>query len=131
MKVQVATLADNATRDQESGKMTIIGCYDQLRFPAVPASIVTAVALKFRPAPNEVGVALPLALRMIDPDGQSIDLIPTTTITPTHTDDGAPAEIPVPFVMDGLTFHKFGSHRIDIIVAGKVIGDIEVHVLRQ
>jgi len=131
MKVQVATLADNVTREPDFGKMTITGCYDQLRFPSVPARIVTAVALKLRPAPNEVGVTLPLVLRMIDPDGQTMDLIPNTTITPTHTDDGMPAEIPIPFLLDGLTFFKFGSHRIDIIVAGKVIGDIEVNVLRQ
>lgn len=74
MEIEIFTLADFAA-DQGNGKLTVVGTFDTLFCPQLPAvQPAFAVALRMRIANKEAGKHL-FEVKMLTPDGKQINSI--------------------------------------------------------
>ena len=127
VQITLAVLADYAaTTDQ--GKLVIAGVFETINAAQLPATHpMMALAVRIAAEPGEAREHK-LTMRLVDPDGTEVfpALNGNVAFGEIHPPEGARAQIILN--MPGVRFAKAGSHRMDILIDGRLEHSIDLYV---
>lgn len=123
MDVEILALCDAANADA-SGKLNILGVFDQIMAPTEPLVIpACTVAMRMRFDRIEEGTKV-LKIAVVDADGKEVFPTLNTNIhvrVPPNASSGATQII---LGIQQLKLPRFGEYQIDVALDGRVVGSI-------
>lgn len=126
MNVEAFIICDAAT--QSGGKLNVLGAFDTIYARGMPmAHPHCAIALRIRFSRIEQG-EYPIRINVIDEDGQHVipPLDGRTRVA--MEDDRDSAVTNLILNINGLSFRDFGRYAVDLMVGGKQIASVPLHV---
>jgi hypothetical protein len=126
MIVEAFIICDAAT--QSGGKLNVLGAFDTINARGMPmAHPHCAIALRIRFSRIEQG-EYPIRINLIDQDGQHV-IPPLDGVTRVTMDDDRDSAVTNLILnINGLTFRDFGRYAVDLMVGGKQIATLPLHV---
>lgn len=126
MNVEAFIICDAAT--QSGGKLNVLGAFDTIYARGMPmAHPHCAIALRIRFSRIEQG-EYPIRINVIDEDGQHVipPLDGRTRVAMEEDRDSAVTNLILN--INGLSFRDFGRYAVDLMVGGKQIASVPLHV---
>jgi len=117
MEVEVFSLCDGAFN--YSGKLTIVGTYDQLNVQSVPFSARASIAVKLNLDENEIHSGSVLSISFKDPSGNPVSADVVNTIGPLA--DGIQIRHVAMAASANLNISLPGKHSVELFVDGRLI----------
>ncbi|HEV8381289.1 MAG TPA: hypothetical protein VGQ29_06885 [Gemmatimonadales bacterium] len=131
MKLQTAILADYVA--DFGGKMMICGTFDVIFSPNLPAVLPAGgLALRLEASHGEVGNhSITITLR--DEDGKQVGpkLEGEMNIAPGRFVKNVAPTAQVALMFSGLQFARYGTYEFEVLVDGRHVGDVPLHVVQQ
>lgn len=130
MQRQLALIADSANVSVE-GKINILGEFDTIWAPAVPATHPSMwFVAKLNIDGSDVGTHRVL-LRIVDEDGNTV-LAPLTAelqvSAPDATFSGEHPSVPVVLMVANAPFARFGKYIFELRIDDNIIAEVPLHV---
>lgn len=126
MIVEAFIICDAAT--QSGGKLNVLGAFDTIYGRAMPmAHPHCAIALRIRFSRIEQG-EYPIRINLIDEDGHHVipPLDGRTRVAMDEDRDSAVTNLILN--INGLLFRKYGRYAVDLMVDGRQIASVPLHV---